>query len=39
MEAANKKLLNDKMQQKENEKYENDRNEIINKNDESLGLK
>ncbi len=39
MEAANKKLLNDKMHLKENEKYENDRNEIINKNDESLGLK
>ena len=39
MEAANKKFLNDKMQQKENEKYENDRNENINKNAESLGLK
>ena len=39
MEAANKKLLNDKMQQKENEKYENDRSENINKNAESLGLK
>ena len=25
MEEANKKFLNDKMQQKENEKYENDR--------------
>ena len=39
LEAANKKFLNDKMQQKENEKYENDRNENINKNAESLGLK
>ena len=39
MEAASKKLLNDKMQQKENEKYENDRSENINKNAESLGLK
>ena len=39
MDAAKKKLLNDKMQQKENEKYENERNENINKNAESFGLK
>ena len=39
MEAAQKKLINDKMQQKENEKYENERSENINKNAESLGLK
>ena len=39
MEAASKKLLNDKMQQKENEKYESDRSENINKNADSLGLK
>ena len=32
-------LINDKMQQKENEKYENERSENINKNAESLGLK
>ena len=39
MEAAQRKLLNDKLQQKENEKYENERSENINKNAESLGLK
>ena len=39
VEAANRKILNDKMQQKENEKYENERSENINKNAESLGLK
>ena len=38
-EAAQKKLLNDKMQQKENEKYEQERSENINKNAEILGLK
>ena len=32
VEAENKKLLNDKIQQKENQKYENDINENINKN-------
>ena len=39
MEAAQKKIVNDKMQQKENEKYENERSENINKNAETLGLK
>ena len=39
MEAAQKKLVNDKMQQKENERYESERSENINKNAESLGLK
>ena len=39
MEAAQKKVQNDKLQQKENEKYENERSENINKNAESLGLK
>ena len=39
MEAAQKKIINDKMQQKENEKYENERSENINKNAESLGVK
>ena len=38
-EAAQKKILNDKMQQKENEKYEQERSENINKNAEILGLK
>jgi hypothetical protein len=38
-EAAQKKFLNDKMQQKENEKYEKERSENINKNAETLGLK
>ena len=38
-EAAQKKLLNDKMQQKENEKYEQERSENINKNAETLGIK
>ena len=39
MEAAQKKIINDKMQQKENEKYESERSENINKNAESLGVK
>ena len=39
MEAAQKKVINDKMQQNENEKYETERSENINKNAESLGLK
>ena len=39
MEAAQKKIINDKMQQNENEKYETERSENINKNAESLGLK
>ena len=38
-EAAQKKLINDKMQQKENEKYEQERSENINKNVEALGIK
>jgi hypothetical protein len=38
-EAAQKKLINDKMQQKENEKYESERSENINKNAETLGIK
>ena len=38
-EAAQKKIANDKMQQKENEKYEQERSENINKNAESLGVK
>ena len=38
-EAAQKKLLNDKMQQKENQKYEQERSENINKNAEILGIK
>ena len=38
-EAAQKKLINDKMQQKENEKYEKERSENINKNAEALGIK
>ena len=38
-EAAEKKILNDKMQQKENEKYEEERSENINKNAEALGIK
>ena len=38
-EAAQKKIINDKMQQKENEKYEQERSENINKNAETLGVK
>ena len=38
-EAAQKKLINDKIQQKENEKYEQERSENINKNAETLGIK
>jgi hypothetical protein len=38
-EAAEKKIINDKMQQKENEKYEKERSENINKNAETLGIK
>ena len=38
-EAAQKKVINDKMQQKENEKYEQERSENINKNAETLGIK
>ena len=38
-EAAQKKLINDKMQQQENEKYESERSENINKNAETLGIK
>ncbi len=38
-EAAQKKIINDKMQQKENEKYEKERSENINKNTETLGIK
>ena len=38
-EAAQRKIINDKMQQQENEKYETDRSENINKNAEVLGLK
>ena len=38
-EAAQKKLINDKLQQKENEKYELERSENINKNAETLGIK
>ena len=38
-EAAQKKALNDKLQKKENEKYESERSENINKNAEILGLK
>ena len=38
-EAAQKKLINDKMQQKENQKYEQERSENINKNAEALGIK
>jgi hypothetical protein len=39
IEASQKKTLNDKLQQKENEKYEAERSENINKNAESLGVK
>ena len=39
IEASQKKILNDKMQQKENEKYESERSENINKNAEILGVK
>ena len=39
VEAAQKKTINDKMQQKENEKYENERSQNINKNAETLGIK
>jgi hypothetical protein len=38
-EAAQKKIINDKMQQQENEKYESERSENINKNAETLGVK
>ena len=38
-EAAQKKLTNDKIQQRENEKYEKERSENINKNAETLGIK
>ena len=38
-EASQKKILNDKIQQKENEKYEHERSENINKNAETLGIK
>ena len=38
-EAAQRKIINDKMQQKENEKYESERSENINKNAETLGVK
>ena len=38
-EAAQRKLINDKMQQQENEKYEQERSENINKNAETLGVK
>ena len=38
-EAAQRKALNDKLQTKENEKYEADRSENINKSAEILGLK
>ena len=38
-EAAERKLLNDKLQQKENQKYEQERSENINKSAEILGLK
>ena len=39
VEAAQKKALIDKLQTKENEKYEADRSENINKSAESLGIK
>ena len=39
VEAAQKKTINDKMQQMENEKYENERSQNINKNAETLGIK
>ena len=38
-EAAQRKIINDKMQQQENEKYEQERSENINKNAETLGVK
>jgi len=38
-EAAQKKVINDKLQNKQNEEYESDRSENINKNAESLGIK
>ena len=38
-EAAQKKKINDKMQERENEKYEQERGENINKNSETFGLK
>ena len=38
-EAAQKKIINDKMQQKENQKYEQERSENINKSAETLGIK
>ena len=39
IEASQKKILNDKMQQIENEKYGNERSENINKNAEIFGVK
>lgn len=38
-EAAQKKRYNDNLQEKENEKYEQERGENINKNAETLGMK
>ena len=38
-EAAKMKSINDKRQQEENEKYEEERSENINKNAETLGIK
>ena len=38
-EAAARKKINDQLQEQENEKYELERNENINKNAETLGLK
>lgn len=38
-EAAQRKKINDRMQERENEKYENERSANITKNAESLGIK
>ncbi len=38
-EAAQRKAKNDKLKQKEDEKYESERSENINKNAENLGMK
>ena len=38
-EAAQRKAINDKLKQKEDEKYESERSENINKNAENLGMK
>lgn len=38
-EAAQKKKINDRLQEQENEKYENERSANITKNAESLGIK